>query len=122
MKESDTQLLVTTMEQPPPESWMAPLQATVNTIIIDGSPDPGSLKRQYQVLVLTDMSPEWNKLLLSPRGIYEVSSPTDTTVPDSLVYPVGSYSDLHVDTQLTHASFAKACVRVQHLCKESSAG
>jgi hypothetical protein len=109
-KESDTQLLVTTMDQPPPDSWMAPLQATVSTIQIEGSPDPQSLERQYRVPALRGISPAWNKLLLSPRGIYEVTSPADTTVPDGLVYPTSSYADLHVDTQLTHTSFAKACV------------
>jgi hypothetical protein len=109
-QESDCELLVTTMDKPPPDSWMAPLRETVNSIIIEGSPDPFSLDHQYRVPVLKDMSPAWSNILLSPRGVYHVQSAADTTVQDRFVYPLGSYADLHVDTQLTHASFAKACV------------
>jgi hypothetical protein len=108
--ESECELLVTTMDKPPPDSWMAPLRETVNSIIIEGSPDPHSLDRQYRVPVLEGMSPAWSNILLSPRGVYHVLSAADTTVHDRFVYPLGSYTDLHVDTKLTHASFDKACV------------
>ena len=54
--ESECELLVTTMDKPPPDSWclcgMAPLRETVNSIIIEGSPDPHSLDRQYRVPIL----------------------------------------------------------------------
>ena len=110
VKESDCTLLVTTMDQPPPDSWLAPLRETVNSIIIEGAPDPKSLDRQYRVLVLQGMSPAWSNILLSPRGIYQVTSPEDTTVQDCFVYPFGSYADMHVNAEATHASMAKACV------------
>jgi hypothetical protein len=51
-KESECEWLVTTMDKPPPDSWMAPLRETVNSIIIEGSPDPHSLDRQYRVPIL----------------------------------------------------------------------
>jgi hypothetical protein len=109
-QESECELLVTTMDKPSPESWMAPLRETVNSIIIEGAPDPCSLDRQYRVPELIGMSPAWKNILVSPRGFYEVLSAADTTVQDRFAYPLGSYADFHVDTQLTHASFAKACV------------
>jgi len=109
-EESETQLLDSTMNQPPPESWLMHLQTTVHSILIEGSSNRKSLIRQYRVPKLTGMSPEWKKLLLSPRGIYPVSSQGDTTVPDTCVYPQGSCDEMHVDKQVTQASFAKACV------------
>jgi len=109
-QESDTHLLSSTMDEPPPETWMTPLKECVNSIIIHGAPDPYSLDRQYRVLDLQGMSPAWKSILLSPRGIYEVQHPTDIVVQDKFVYPKGNYSDLHVDKELTRASFAKACV------------
>ena len=109
-QESDTHLLSSTMDEPPPETWMTPLKECVNSIIIHGAPDPYSLDRQYRVVDLQGMSPAWKSILLSPRGIYEVQHPTDIVVQDKFVYPKGSFADLHVDKELTHASFAKACV------------
>ena len=109
-EESVTKLLLSTMNQPPPNSWLAHLQTTRNSIVIEGAPDPESLRRQYRVPKLIDMSPEWSTLLLSPRGIYPVSSGEDTKVPDTCVFPRGSCNEIHVDEQATHASFAKACV------------
>jgi hypothetical protein len=105
-QESECELLVTTMDKPPPESWMAPLRETVNSIIIEGAPDPYSsvpssrVNRHVSCIPeLTGMSPAWKNILVSPRGFYEVLSAADTTVQDRFVYPLGSYADLHVDTQ-----------------------
>jgi hypothetical protein len=109
-QESETHLLATTMAEPPPESWLAPLRATVHSIIIEGAPDPYSLDRQYRVPKLKGMAPAWSSILVSPHGFYAVLSETDTTVQDRFVYPIGNYADMHVDTELTHASSAKACV------------
>jgi hypothetical protein len=116
-QESECKLLETTMDKPPPESWMAPLKECVNSIIIHGAPDPYSLDRQYRVPDLKGMSPAWKNILVSPHGFYAVLSAADTTVQDKFVYPEGSYADMHVDTELTHASFAKACVC--NLCAKS---
>jgi hypothetical protein len=109
-EESKTKLCLATMDQPPPDSWLARLQKTRNSIVIEGAPDPESLRRQYRVPELKDMSPGWSTLLLSPRGIYPVLSGADTQVPDTCVFPRGSWKDVHVDEQVTHASLAKACV------------
>jgi hypothetical protein len=109
-QESDTHLLLTTMAEPPLESWMAPLRQTVNSILIEGSPDEHSLDRQYRAPELTGMFPAWSNILVSLRGFYEVQSATDTTVHDRFVYPLGSYADFYVHRQLTNASSAKACV------------
>jgi hypothetical protein len=116
-EESECKLLETTMDKPPPESWMAPLKECVNSIIIHGAPDPYSLDRQYRVPDLKGMAPEWKNILCSPRGFYDVLSEADTTVQDKFVYPIGNYSDMHVDTELSHASLAKACVC--NLCAKS---
>eukprot|EP00242_Pyramimonas_sp_CCMP2087_P015574 CAMPEP_0198202258 /NCGR_PEP_ID=MMETSP1445-20131203/5375_1 /TAXON_ID=36898 /ORGANISM="Pyramimonas sp., Strain CCMP2087" /LENGTH=387 /DNA_ID=CAMNT_0043873073 /DNA_START=241 /DNA_END=1404 /DNA_ORIENTATION=- len=109
-EESKTKLCLATMDQPPPDSWLARLQKTRNSIVIEGAPDPESLRRQYRVPKLKDMSPGWSTLLLSPRGIYPVLSGADTQVPDTCVFPRGSWKDVHVEEQVTHASLAKACV------------
>ena len=109
-EESFAQLCPATMNEPPPISWLAHLQTTVNSIVIEGAPDPESLRRQYRVPVLKEMCAEWSTLLLSPLGIYPVFSAADTKVPDTCVFPLGSVNDLHVDERVTHATLAKACV------------
>jgi hypothetical protein len=109
-EESFAQLCPATMNEPPPISWLAHLQTTVNSIVIEGAPDPESLRRQYRVPVLKEMCAEWSTLLLSPLGIYPVFSAADTKVPDTCVFPLGRCDELHVDERVTHATLAKACV------------
>jgi hypothetical protein len=108
--ESDTKLMPTTMDLPPPISWTTHLKTTQNSIIFENSPDPYILRKQYQFPQLEDMHPGWRELLLCKQGLYQVTSAEDTEISEMFYFPRGSYMDMHVSEGITHASLAKACV------------
>ena len=112
--ESDTKLMHTTMDLPPPESWSTHLKTTQNSILIENSPDLNILRDQYRLPLLEGMHPGWQELLLCKQGLYQVTSPEDAEIADMFVYPRGSFMDMHVGHIEHHsptpASLAKACV------------
>jgi hypothetical protein len=108
--ECDAKLLTTTTNLPPPLSWTTHLANTVNSILIKDNPDQESLRKQYRVPNLTGMHDGWQKLLLCPQGIYQVTSEQDSKFSDMFVFPRGSFMDMHVGKDTTPASLAKACV------------
>jgi hypothetical protein len=105
-------LLPTTMNEPPPHSFTTHLRvdSMVNSIYLDGTPNPRSLIDQYSVPLLEGLHDGWKVLALLPQGFYQIVSKERKKVEPMFVFPLGSFEQMHVGIGITHASCAKACV------------